>query len=94
MTLFPDNAEIYHNLGMCYARQTEADLEAARRYAQEATRLAPNVARYYNTLALIDFQRGDYLQAEKAIRKAVELDSKNPNYQQGLKQIAGKLGTE
>ncbi|MDE0466731.1 MAG: tetratricopeptide repeat protein [Candidatus Poribacteria bacterium] len=70
------------------------NLETARRYAQEAVRLDPNVASYYNTLALIDFQRGDYPQAEKAIRKALELEPKNPNYQQGLKQISGKLAAE
>ena len=70
------------------------DLEAARGYAQEAIRLDPNVASYHNTLALIDFRRGDYLQAEKAIRKALELDPENPNYQQGLKQIFGKLGSK
>ena len=90
-TLDSDNAEIYHNLGICYARQAEADLEAARRYAQEAVRLDPNVASYYNTLALIDFRRGDYPQADKAIRKALELEPENRNYQQGLKQISGKL---
>ena len=71
-----------------------ADLETARRYAQEAIRLDPNVASYYNTLALIDFQRGDYSQAEKAIRKALELEPENRNYQQGLKQISGKLMAE
>ena len=69
-------------------------LETARRYAQEAIRLDPNVASYYNTLALIDFQRGDYTQAEKAIRKALKLDPKNRNYQHGLKQISGKLAVE
>ena len=71
--------------------KNSVDLEAARGYAQEAIHLDPNVASYYNTLALIDFRRGDYLQAEKAIRKALELDPENPNYQQGLKQIVGKL---
>lgn len=85
--LAPDTAEIYHNLGICYARQAEADLAAARRYAQEAVRLDPNVASYYNTLALIDFRRGDYPQAEQAIRKALELEPENRNYQQGLRQI-------
>ena len=75
-------------------RRPHANLETARRYAQEAIRLDPNVASYYNTLALIDFQRGDYSHAEKAIRKALELDPKNRNYQQGLKQISGKLATE
>ena len=70
------------------------DLEAARGYAQEAIRLDPNVASYYNTLALINFRRGDYLQAEKAIRRALELDPENPNYQQGLKQVLGKMGVK
>ena len=90
----PDDPEIYHNLGMCYARQAKADLEVARRYAQEAIRLDPNIASYYNTLALIDFRRGDYPQAEQAIRKALKLEPENPNYQQGLKQISGKSATE
>ena len=69
-------------------------LETAQRYAKEAVRLDPNVASYYNTLALIEFRRGDYRQAEQAIRKALELEPENPNYQQGLKQISGKLAVE
>ena len=85
--LAPDTAEIHHNLGICYARQAEANLETARHYAQKAIHLDPNVARYHNTLALIDFRRGDYLQAEKAIRKALALEPENKNYQQGLSQI-------
>ncbi len=94
LRLKPDDPEIHHNLGICYARQAKSDLAAARRYAEAAIRLNPKVASYYNTLALIDFRRGDYLQAEKAIRKALQLDSENPNYQQGLKQISGKLAAE
>lgn len=89
----------YHALARLRAAPAKADgqkpdLEIARRYAQEAIRLAPNVARYYNTLARIDFQRGDYLRAETAIRNALALDPGNRNYQQGLKQIAGKIAAE
>lgn len=93
----------YHALAQLIAKlvrknrdnsKRDANLETARGYAQEAVRLDPNVASYYNTLALIDFQRGDYPQAEKAIRKALEIEPKNPNYQQGLKQISGKLAAE
>lgn len=94
LTIKPDDPEIYHNLSICYARQAKADLESARHYAQDAVRLDPNVASYYNTLALIDFRRGDYPQAEQAIRKALELEPENLNYQQGLKQISGKLVVE
>ena len=64
-----------------------AKLAAAANYAQTAIRLHPNIASYYNTLALIAFRQGDYLQAETAIRKAVELEPENLNYQEGLKQI-------
>ena len=93
----------YHALAQLIAKfvrknrdnsKRDANLETARHYAQEAVRLDPNVASYYNTLALIDFQRGDYSQAEEAIRKALELEPKNRNYQQGLKQISGKLAAE
>ena len=91
----------YHALAQLSAKvasrdtaDTKRGLETARRYAQEAIHLDPNVASYYNTLALIDYRRGDYQQAKQAIQKALELEPKNPNYQQGLKQISGKLAVE
>ena len=88
----------YHALAQLSAKvasgekaDAERGLETARRYAQGAIDMDPNVASYYNTLALIDFRRGDYRQAEQAIRKALALEPSNRNYQQGLKQISGKL---
>ncbi len=88
----------YHALAQLSAKVASGDkadtkrgLETARHYAQKAIDLDPNVASYYNTLALIEFRRGDYRQAEQAIRKALALEPKNRNYQQGLKQISGKL---
>ena len=91
----------YHALAQLSAKIASGEkadpkrgLETARRYAQEAIDMDPNVASYYNTLALIEFRRGDYRQAERAIRKALTLEPKNRNYQQGLKQISGKLAIE
>ena len=91
----------YHALAQLSAKvasgekaDAERGLETARRYAQGAIDMDPNVASYYNTLALIDFRRGDYRQAEQAIRKALTLEPKNRNYQQGLKQISGKLAAD
>ena len=86
----------YHALAQLSAKKadTEHDLETARQYAQQAIDLEPNVASYYNTLALINFRRGDYREAEQAIRKALALEPNNRNYQQGLKQISGKLAEE
>ena len=90
----------YHALAMLSAKfatrnkknsKHGVDLEAAHRYARDAIRLDPNVATYYNTLALLDFRRGNYMQAEQSLRKALELDPENSNYQQGLKQILEKL---
>ena len=93
----------YHALAQLSAKFASGDesdaeqgvtLKTARRYAQQAVDLDPNVASYYNTLALIEFRRGAYQQAEQAIRKALELEPKNPNYQQGLKQISDKLAAD
>ena len=91
----------YHALAQLTAKvasrdeaDTQSGLETARRYAQQAIDMDPNVASYYNTLALIEFRRGDYRQAEQAIRKALALEPKNRNYQQGLKQISDKLAIE
>ena len=68
------------------SKRTEK-LEIAASYAQSAIRLNPNIASYHNTHALIAFQIGDYRTAETSIRKAIELDPKNLNYQEGLKHI-------
>ncbi len=93
----------YHALAQLSAKVASSDetvaksdvtLETAQRYAKKAVHLDPNVASYYNTLALIEFRRGDYRQAEQAIRKALALEPENPNYQQGLKQISGKLAVD
>ena len=93
----------YHALAQLSAKLASGDkadvqhgvtLKTARRYAQQAIDLDPNVASYYNTLALIEFRRGDYRQAEQTIRKALELEPENRNYQQGLKQISGRLAVE
>ncbi len=65
-------------------------LEAALHYAQTAIRFAPNVASYYNTFALIAFRKADYIEAERAIRKAVALEPDNPGYQAGLKHILNR----
>ena len=93
----------YHALAQLSAKFASGDkvdaehgvtLKTARRYAQQAIDLDPNVASYYNTLALIEFRRGAYRQAEQAIRKALELEPGNRNYRHGLKQISGKLAVE
>lgn len=76
----------YHALAQLYG-QHGVKLATALEYAQKAIALTPNIASYYNTLALIAFRKGDYRQAEMAIRKAIALQPENRNYREGLKQI-------
>ena len=76
----------YHALAQLYGKRG-VKLSEALAYAQKAIALNPNVASYYNTLARIAFRKGDYRQAETAIRKAIELEPENRNYREGLKQI-------
>ena len=76
----------YHALAQLYA-QRGVKLTSALAYAQKAIALTPNVASYYNTLALIAYRTGAYRRAETAIRKAIELEPENRNYREGLKQI-------
>lgn len=64
-------------------------LENAASYAETAISLNPTNASYHNTLAIIFYRMGDYLAADRSIRKAIELDPMNTNYQEGLKQIQG-----
>lgn len=82
-------AQLSAKIAGTYERQNKRSekLKKAASYAQIAIRLNPNIASYHNTLALIAYRNGDYQTAETSIRKAIELDPKNRNYQEGLKQI-------
>lgn len=62
-------------------------LDSALSYAETAIQLDPKKASYHNTHALIAFSKKDYNTAEASIRKAIELNPTNQNYQEGLKQI-------
>ncbi|MDE0634276.1 MAG: tetratricopeptide repeat protein [Candidatus Poribacteria bacterium] len=82
-------AQLSAKIAGTYEKQSKRSekLKKAASYAQTAIRLNPNIASYHNTLALIAYRNGDYQTAETSIRKAIELDPKNRNYQEGLKQI-------
>ncbi len=45
MNLIPDNPEVYHGMGWVYFAKKE--WQTARSYAQQAVKLAPDVARYH-----------------------------------------------
>ena len=81
---------MYQALAQLYGRNQE-QLNQAVSYAQKAIKLSPESASYYNTLALIYFRLGDYLQAESAIKKALSFSPENSVYQEGWRQIQQKL---
>ncbi|MEE3193478.1 MAG: tetratricopeptide repeat protein, partial [Candidatus Poribacteria bacterium] len=82
--------QVYQALAQLYGRNQE-QLNQAVSYAQKAIELSPESASYYNTLALIHFRLGDYLQAESAIKKALSLSPESSSYQEGWRQIQQKL---
>ena len=82
--------QVYQALAQLYGRNRE-QLNQAVSYAQKAIELSPESASYYNTLALIYFRLGDYLQAESAIKKALSLSPESSAYQEGWRQIQQKL---
>ena len=82
--------QVYNALAQLYGRE-QGQLNQAVSYAQTAIELSPESANYYNTLALICFRLGDYLQAETAMKKALSLSPENSIYQEGWRQIQQKL---
>ena len=82
--------QVYQALAQLYGKNRE-QLNQAVGYAQKAIELRPESASYYNTLALIYFRLGDYLQAESAIKKALSLSPESSVYQEGWRQIQQKL---
>jgi hypothetical protein len=74
---FPNSAT-YHNNAAWLAARSQRKLDEALALVTRAIELAPNEAAYHDTLAEVQFQRGDREAAVAAARKAVELsgDSK------------------
>lgn len=69
----PNNADVYYNLGVLYARQLRYD--AAVDALQVAIRLRPDYASAYTQLGNIYYRRGLNGEAARAYERAVELDS-------------------
>jgi len=67
----------------------EERLDEALELAQRATELRPQSASYWNTLSWIRYRRGEYEEAEHAIRQALALDPNNALYQEGLRVLEG-----
>jgi tetratricopeptide (TPR) repeat protein len=76
---YPQSAEFRNNRAWLAAR-CRRDLDLALDYGRKAVELEPNHANYRETLAEVQFQRGDKAAAVAEIKRCLELDPKNAYY--------------
>jgi Tfp pilus assembly protein PilF len=79
------------NLGILALRQQE--LEAARKYMEQARALAPDNSRIEQFLGEIDSRRGNLADAIRHFRRAVELDANDPQALYALAEQVERQGT-
>src|SRR5205807_1085485 len=62
-------------------------LDAAEEHANTAVKLTPDNAGYLDTLAEVNFQRGNAARAKELMQRCVELEPKNDYFRKQLKRI-------
>jgi tetratricopeptide (TPR) repeat protein len=80
-------AALCHNRRAWFAVLCGRRLDEALANAREATRIAPNNARYLDTLAEIHFARGDRDKAAEVMRRCIHLDPDNERYRDQLRRF-------
>jgi len=83
---FPDSSLHHNNLAWLGARSGE-NLDEALSHAMRAIELAPRNAGHHDTLAEVQFRRGQREAAIAASRKSLELDPRNKFYQAQLQRF-------
>ena len=81
-----------NNLAMLMLRQPGANLAEARSLARLAVKLAPNVAAYWDTLALVESRMGDAKAAIQSINSAINIDQGDPEWNVDLARILVRAG--
>jgi Flp pilus assembly protein TadD len=88
--LDPKNAHAFNNIAFIESRSDDPrliDIPEAYADAQQAVKLEPSNANFLDTLAEIDFRRGEKAEAVKHIRRAIALDPQEPFYQAQLSRF-------
>ncbi len=81
-----------NNLAMLLLRQSNPDLTEAVSLASAAVKAVPNVAAYWDTLALVQSRAGDVKSAIKSIHSAINLQPGNPQWNIDLARILVRAG--
>ena len=84
--LQPKDPKTYGKLVQLYI-DNQIHLDVAISLAQTAIRLAPSSSVYLNQLAWIYYNTGRYVEAEKSLLKALQIDPNNQLYLEGLQEI-------
>jgi tetratricopeptide (TPR) repeat protein len=91
---YPRCARFHNALGWLGAR-CRRQLDAALDHARQAVRLDPNHAGYLDTLAEVQFQRGENAEAVRLMRRCIELAPEREYYRNQLKRFeAGDRAAE
>jgi tetratricopeptide (TPR) repeat protein len=64
-------------LGLSSVASVEGDIESALKYAEEARAAMPDLSDAYQTLGMLMARKGSYAEAEKLLRRALELQPNN-----------------
>lgn len=86
LAAFPDSGLLHNNIAWLMAC-CRRDLDQAGQHARRATELQPGQPGYFDTLAETAHQKGDRVEAIKAIRTAMALDVSNAYYKTQLRRI-------
>lgn len=80
---FPNCPTLHNNLAWLFAR-TGRELEAALEHAHRALKLDPNNAAYVDTLAEVQFRRGQVDEAIFNAERCLQLEPRSKHYQEQL----------
>ncbi len=80
---FPKSALYLNNLAWMYARCDEK-MDKARELAERAVELEPRNATYIDTLAEVEFRRGNHRRAVELARRCIQLDPDHHHYRRQL----------
>lgn len=91
LTVDPRNHIVLNNYAYSLAER-DLDLERALTMAKEAVQQQPENASYLDTIGWVYFKLGEYVEAEKFIRKAVDRGDASPVVLEHLGDVYCKLG--
>jgi Flp pilus assembly protein TadD len=89
---FP-RSEAYHNDLAWLAANLDRDLDKALAHAQRATELEPQSAGILDTLAEVQFRRGNRAEAVRLAKRCVEMEPDGEHFKKQLARFEAKAGT-